>query len=118
LLPLEVIVIRIIKVAPWYFLIVAVAALLLPARVYAAESALGPSLCAVLKKLLPEVKSFKPEGARAQLVMAVAEKFNYDAKTLRQVKAEIDQATTASCPKDREAMLRILKMKSLSEAVS
>jgi hypothetical protein len=50
--------------------------------------------------------------------MAVAEKFDYDAKTLRQVKAEIDQATTATCPKDREGMLGILKMKSLSEAVS
>lgn len=96
----------------------AVAVLLLPSRVGAADSALSAPLCAVLKKLLPEVRSFKPEGARAQLVMAVAEKFDYDAKTLRQVKAEIDQATTATCPKDREGMLGILKMKSLSEAVS
>jgi hypothetical protein len=63
------------------------------------------------------VKSFKPEGARAQLVMAVAEKFDYDAGKLRQVKAEIDQATTATCAKDRAGMLGVLKMSSLAEAV-
>jgi hypothetical protein len=75
-----------------------VAALLLSAAAssLAADSTLGAPLCAVLKKLLPEVKSFKPEGARAQLVMAVAEKFDYDAGKLRKVKAEIDQATTAT----------------------
>lgn len=89
-----------------------------PIHAKTAESSLGTSLCAVLKKLAPEVKGFKPEGARAQLVMAVAEKFDYDAAKLKQVKAEIDKLTTASCPKDRESMLGILKMKSLSEAVS
>lgn len=83
-----------------------------------AQTPLGPSLCAVLKKLVPEVRTFKPEGARAQLVMAVGEKFDYDATKLRQVKAEIDAATTAACPKEREAMLSVLKMKSLAEAVS
>jgi len=85
---------------------------------YAAGSELGAPLCGVLKKLLQEVKTFKPEGARAQLVMAIAEQFDYDAAKLRQVKMEIDQATTASCPKDRDAWLGILKMKSLKEAVS
>jgi len=104
------------KITPRLLLLVA-ATVLLPAQVHAADSALGAPLCAVLKKLLPEVRAFKPEGARAQLVMAVAEKFDYDAKTLRQVRAEIDQATTAACPRDRERMLGILKMKSLSEAV-
>lgn len=95
------------------------AAVLMPAfPAQAAEPALGPPLCAVLKKLLPEVKSYKPEGARAQLVTAVAEKFDYDGKRLRQVRSEIDAATTALCPKEREAMLAIVKMKSLAEAVS
>jgi hypothetical protein len=107
-----------IRVASPSVLLLAVSTLLLPMRVSAADAALGPPLCAVIKKLLPEVRSFKPEGARAQLVKAVAEKFDYDAKTLRQVKTEIDQVTTATCPKDREGMLGILKMKSLSEAVS
>lgn len=91
---------------------------LLPTSGEAADSSLGTALCAVLKTLTPEVKSYKPEGARAQLVMAVAEKFDYDAAKLKQVKAEIDKVTTASCPKDREAMLGIVKMKSLAEAVS
>lgn len=91
---------------------------LLPNFGEGADSSIGTTLCAVLKKLTPEVKTYKPEGARAQLVMAVAEKFDYDAVKLKQVKAEIDKVTTASCPKDREAMLGIVKMKSLAEAVS
>lgn len=82
-----------------------------------AQSA-AAGVCPVLAKLLPEVRTFKPEGARAQLVMAVAEKFEYDAATLRKVRAEVDAATTASCPKEREAMLGLLKMKSLAEALS
>ncbi len=84
---------------------------------HAADSALAGPLCGVLKKLLPQVRTYKPEGAQSQLVMAVAEAFDYDASKLRQVKAEIDQVTSASCPKDRESMLGILKMKTLAEAV-
>ena len=84
----------------------------------AADLPLSSTLCGVLTKLLPEVRGYKPEGARAQLVMAVAEKFNYDAAKLSRVKAEIDQATSAGCPKEREGMLGIVKMKSLAEAVS
>lgn len=91
---------------------------LLPSFGAAADSSLGTTLCAVLKKLTPDVKGYKPEGARAQLVTAIAEKFDYDAAKLKQVKAEIDKVTTAGCPKDREAMLGIVKMKSLAEAVS
>ena len=85
---------------------------------HAADAALAAPICESLKKLLPEVKTYKPEGARAQLVMALAEKFQYDGARLRRVKADIDEVTTAGCPKEREAMLAILKMKSLSEAVS
>jgi hypothetical protein len=77
--------------------------------VHSADSSLGNSLCAVLKKLVPEVKTYKPGGAGAQLVMAVSEKFDYDAAKLRQVKAEVDKATTVSCPKDCEAMFGIPK---------
>lgn len=90
---------------------------LLPTFAEAADSSMGTALCDVLKKLAPEVKTYKPEGARAQLVMAVSEKFDYDAAKLKQVRAEIDKLTTASCPKDRETMLGIVKMKSLAEAV-
>ena len=84
----------------------------------AADPALAAPICDTLKKLVPEVRTYKPEGARAQLVMALADKFEYDGAKLRRVKAEIDQVATASCPKEREAMLSILKTKSLSEAVS
>jgi hypothetical protein len=84
---------------------------------HAADPALAAPICDTLRKLVPEVRTYKPEGARAQLVMALAEKFDYDGAKLRRVKAEIDQVAIASCPKERETMLSILKMKSLSEAV-
>lgn len=83
----------------------------------AADSALAAPLCGVLKQLFPQVRTYRPEGAQSQLVMAIAEAFDYDPTKLRQVKAEIDQATSACCPKDRENMLGVLKMQSLAEAV-
>lgn len=95
----------------------AVGQLVVPAPAHA-QSTLAAPLCSIIKQLLPEVRTYKPEGARAQLVMLVAEKFDYDAVKLRQVRAEIDTVTTASCPKDREAMLAVLKTKSLGEALS
>ena len=93
---------------------VAVSVLVFVPHVYAADS-LGPSLCAVLKELIPEVKTYRPEGAKAQLVMALAEKYEPD--QLRQVWAKIDQATSASCSKERETMLGIVKTTSLAEAL-
>lgn len=90
----------------------------LAAASLAQAQSVAVGVCPILAKLVPEVRTFKPEGARAQLVMAVAEKYEYDAATLRKIKAEVDAATTASCPKDREAMLGVLQMKSLAEALS
>ncbi|MFT3820278.1 MAG: hypothetical protein QM750_22135 [Rubrivivax sp.] len=84
----------------------------------ASAQSVAAAVCPIMVKLLPEVRTFKPEGARAQLVMAVAEKFDYDAATLRKVRAEVDAATAASCPKEREAMLDVLKKKTLAEALS
>jgi hypothetical protein len=84
---------------------------------YAADKSLSTTLCGILKEVIPQVRTYRPEGAQAQLVMAMAGAFNYDAATLRRVQEEIDKVTTASCPKDREAMLSILKMQSLAEAV-
>ena len=83
----------------------------------AADKSLSTPLCGILKDLTPKVQTYRPEGAQAQLVMATARAFNYDPATLRRVQEEIDKVTTASCPKDREAMLAILKMQSLGEAV-
>jgi hypothetical protein len=84
---------------------------------HAADPALAAPICDTLKQLVPKVRTYKPEGARAQLVMALAAKFDYDGARLRRVKAEIDQVTAASCPKERDTMLSILKTKSLSDAV-
>jgi hypothetical protein len=93
---------------------IAVSVLVFTPHVYAADT-LSPSLCAVLKELIPEIKTYRPEAARAQLVMALAEKYETD--QLRQVRAQIDHATSASCSKDRETMLGIVKTKSLAEAL-
>ncbi|MDX2168333.1 MAG: hypothetical protein SF182_14765 [Deltaproteobacteria bacterium] len=90
--------------------------LLAPIPAAHAES-LGEQLCTVLKKLLPEVRDYQPAGARAQLVMAVSEAFDYEPDKLRPVRKEIDPATTASCPKEREAMLAVLKTKTLAEGM-
>ncbi len=84
---------------------------------YAADNSLSTTLCGILKDLTPKVSTFRPEGAQAQLVMATAKAFNYEPAGLRRVQEEIDNVTTASCPKEREAMLAILKMPSLGEAV-
>ena len=82
-----------------------------------AEPDLGATLCDALKQLLPEVKTYKPEAARAQLVMVIGDKFNYNAAKLAQVRTDIDTATSRSCPNERKEMLDAVKMKTLSEAV-
>ena len=74
-------------------------------------------VCAVMVKLLPEVRGYQPEGARAQLVMAVAERFDYDPAKLRRLRDEVDKSTIAACPKEREAMLGVVKMTTLAEAL-
>ena len=85
---------------------------------YAADQTLAAPACSVLRSVLPQVKGFKPEGARAQLVMAMAEKFEYDRNRLRKVKEEVDAVAKASCSKERDAWLLLLKMPSLGEALS
>jgi hypothetical protein len=58
-------------------LVTAAATLLVPvASAQAADSGLGAPLCDVIKKLLPEVRTYQPEGAQAQRVMAIADKFD------------------------------------------
>ncbi|HEY5868860.1 MAG TPA: hypothetical protein VI542_25420 [Candidatus Tectomicrobia bacterium] len=84
---------------------------------YAADNSLSTILCGILQDLTPKVRTFRPEGAQAQFVMATAKAFNYEPAGLRRVQEEIDNVTTASCPQEREAMLAILKMPSLGEAV-
>lgn len=83
----------------------------------AAETDLAAPLCEVLSDLPPEVRSYQPEGVRAQLVMAVTEKFDYDHATLRRVWNEIDAATSARCPRLRTELLQLLEMESLAAAL-
>src|SRR5262245_44054832 len=78
---------------------------------------LSASLCGVLKGAAPMTRGLEPEVARAQLVRAVAAAFDYDAARLREVKAHIDEATSGTCPKDRETVLANTKAKTLAEAI-
>jgi hypothetical protein len=84
---------------------------------YATDNSLATTLCGILKEVTPKVRTFRPEGAQAQLVIATAQTFNYEPAALRRVQEEIDTVTMARCPKDREALLAILKIPSLGEAV-
>jgi hypothetical protein len=74
-------------------------------------------LCGVLKDLVPKVQSYTSAGAQVELVLAVAQAFNNDPAKLAQVQQEVDQATSSSCPQDRQRMLTILRMTSLAEAM-
>ncbi len=49
--------------------------------------------------------------------MAIASTFDTNAAALRQVTSEIDTVAAASCPASRDALLKVLKMNSLQEAV-
>jgi len=59
-------------------------------------------LCGVLRDVLPRVEGYLPEGARAELVMALAETLDYDSVRLNDAKAAIDDDTAAACPSERE----------------
>lgn len=70
--------------------------LLLPTAAKPADDPLAEPLCGALEKLLPEGRTYRPEGARAQLVIEGGA-LDYDAGKLRQVRAEIDKVTSVSC---------------------
>ena len=74
-------------------------------------------LCKVVNELAPQASQLSAIGTQAQLVMSIANAFDANAEALRQVVSEIDIVTTASCPASREALLKVLKMNSLQEAV-
>ena len=74
-------------------------------------------LCKVLKELAPKAPQSSAIGTQAQLVMSIASAFDTNAAALQRVSAEIDVVATASCPTARDALLKVLKMQSLQEAV-
>jgi len=83
----------------------------------ASDSALSTTVCGALKTLVPDVRTSSPEGAQAQLVMALAEACQSNPQQLRQVKSEIDTLASANCAAERDALLIALKTQSLSEAL-
>lgn len=82
----------------------------------ASDAALGSQICAVLTMVAPEVQMFDPQAARARFVAAINMKFQEDPIKIREVSANIDRLATASCRKERDELLKITQMLSLSEA--
>jgi len=78
---------------------------------------LSPKLCKVLTELAPQAPQLSAIGTQAQLVMSIAAAFDSRADALQRVSAEIDAVATASCPTARDALLKVLKMQSLQDAV-
>ncbi len=92
-----------------------VAALIFAAPVSArADAGLSEPICDILKRTVPEYKTYQPSGARAQFVIEITEKLDYDQTKFEQFKGEADKTAQASCPKEREEMLAILKIKALA----
>lgn len=83
----------------------------------AASGQLAATLCAVLRKKVPDLKGMPQVGARAQLVMAIATAFDSDATALATVSSEIDPISSSGCPEVREPLLAATKAASLQEAV-
>jgi len=83
----------------------------------AEPDALAAPLCGVLKAAGAKTRGLEPEAARAQLVRAIVAAFDNDAAKLKEVRAQIDQATSGACPKDRQLVLGNTKAKTLAEAV-
>lgn len=93
-----------------------IAAIGAPAPAAAGADAAAP-YCALVRQVLAEVRGFRPVGARAQLVMALAGQLDADPEKMRKAQDEIDQSTSAGCPREREALLAITKTTSLAEAL-
>ncbi|MEO7056025.1 MAG: hypothetical protein ABI281_10460 [Caldimonas sp.] len=74
-------------------------------------------LCGVLRTVAPELKGMSAVGARAQLVMAIANTFDADAKSLSTVSSDIDAIATDGCPEVRDPLLAATHSASLQEAV-
>ncbi|MBC7708612.1 MAG: hypothetical protein H7203_01010 [Rhizobacter sp.] len=74
-------------------------------------------LCKVLNELAPQAPQLTAVGTQAQLAMSIASAFDVNAVALQQVADEIDIVAAASCPAARDALLKVLKMQSLQQAV-
>ena len=91
--------------------------LLLAAAPPASADAFADKLCAALADVVPRVQGYQPEGVRAQLVMKIADDFEYDPEQLTRVRDEGDTVTTASCPELRTQAIALAGTKTLGEAL-
>jgi hypothetical protein len=82
--------------------------------------AIDTTLCHILKTLESTVRPGDPLDAQTKwqevLVKAFADN-EFNRKKMAQVKAEVDKLTSASCPKERKAMLKRLDADTLGETV-
>lgn len=92
----------------------AVIVALLPAVASAADTA--ERLCPILKSIAAAGGGM-PEMVQANLVMAVAEAWDYDHDALMAVLDDADAATGAACPQDRAAVLAATGKPTLTEAM-
>jgi hypothetical protein len=83
----------------------------------AQRDAYRSKLCNVLNELAPKAPQLTSIGTQAQLVMSIASAFDANPAALQWVSAEVDVVAAASCSGARDALLKVLKVKSLQEAV-
>ncbi|THJ16216.1 MAG: hypothetical protein CAF42_013640 [Nitrospira sp. CG24B] len=82
--------------------------------------AMSTTLCHILRTLESTVRPGNPLDAQSKWQEALVKAFTdneFNRKKMAQVKAEVDKLTSASCPKERKAMLRHLDADTLGETV-
>ncbi|TKB89797.1 MAG: hypothetical protein E8D40_13990 [Nitrospira sp.] len=82
--------------------------------------AMGTTLCHILKTVESTVRPGDPLDAQTKWQEALVKAFTdneFNRKKMAQVKAEVDKLTSASCPKERKAMLKHLDADTLGETV-
>lgn len=78
---------------------------------------IAAKLCPILAKILTDQSGAAPEFIRGILVMAAVEAYDYDHDELTAVQATADAATTATCPDDRDAVLKATNQPTLADAM-
>ncbi len=74
-------------------------------------------LCPILARILTDSSGAAPEFMQGLLVINVAEAYGYDHDQLTTVQATADAVTTATCPDDRDAILKATNQPTLADAM-
>ena len=83
----------------------------------AQADAMSDKLCPILQKTVTDTAGAIPEFAQAQLVMSVADAYDYDPDALQVVLDQADASTTAACPDARTAVLAAVQKATLTDAM-